>query len=81
MARNSRLTKKVAEAPVARDVSSPNKWPRAGTRQGKRAMTVWVTEDVFKDIKILAIKQDKTIQDLLLEQVNATLVKYGVRRA
>jgi hypothetical protein len=47
------------------------------SRQGKKAITGYFDPAVSKQLKRLALEQDKTVQDLLGEGLNELFTKYG----
>ena len=66
------------EAPAAADAPAPAPSPaRSGGRAGKKAFSVYVTEDKFKRIRHLGVAQIKTNQELIDEALDDLLVKYS----
>ncbi|WP_158684251.1 ribbon-helix-helix domain-containing protein [Methylobacterium sp. 285MFTsu5.1] len=53
----------------------------ASTRIGKRNLTAYVDEETFRQFKVLAAKEDTTIQDLLVEGVNAVFERRRITRS
>lgn len=49
---------------------------RPPSRQGKKNISAWVDPDVLKQVKQIAIDEDKTSQDLLSEALNGLFAKY-----
>lgn len=49
---------------------------RPPSRQGKKNISVWVDPDVIKQLKQIAIAEDKTSQELVCEAINGLFVKY-----
>lgn len=47
------------------------------SRQGKKAITGYFDPAVSKQLKRLALEQDKTVQELLGEGLNELFTKYG----
>lgn len=47
------------------------------SRQGKKAVTVYVSAEMARTIKILAAKNDRQIEDMAREALNDLLRKYG----
>ena len=56
------------------------RFPVASTRQGKRVATVYLEAEALKQLKQLALDEDTTIQELLVEGVNAVFEKRGRSR-
>lgn len=56
------------------------KHPVASTREGKRNLTAYVTEEAFVQFKIRAARENTTVQDLLVEGVNAVFQARGLPR-
>ena len=50
---------------------------RPPKRQGKRAAVAWLEPEAVKQINIMAIEGDTTVQDLLVEAVNDLFAKHG----
>lgn len=50
---------------------------RPPSRQGKRAVAGHFDPAVAKQLKLLAIQQDRTVQALLAEALNDCFLKYG----
>ena len=50
---------------------------RPPSRMGKKALTAYFEPEVLKQLKLLAAKEDKTIQSLLGEAINELFKKYG----
>ncbi|MBC8524334.1 MAG: hypothetical protein ISR54_07670 [Chlorobium phaeobacteroides] len=48
----------------------------APVRRGKKAVTGWFEPDVVRQLKLLGIEQNTTIQDLMKESLNDLFVKY-----
>ncbi|MGZ8218927.1 ribbon-helix-helix domain-containing protein [Methylomagnum sp.] len=47
------------------------------SRQGKKALTGFFDPAISREIKQLALNEDKTVQSLLAEAINDLFVKYG----
>src|SRR4051812_39052339 len=74
-----------AEAPaplpqLAASAPDARKYPVAATRQGKRVASVYLDPDAQKQLHLVAIHEGKTIQDLLIEGVNAVFAARGQSR-
>ena len=59
-----------SRAPGARVARQPQSTQRKG-------QTLRLTRDAWKQLKVLAIDQDRTAHDLLIEAVNDLFSKYG----
>lgn len=46
-------------------------------RIGKKAVTGWFNSDVVKQLKMIGIDRDMSIQDMLAEALNDFFVKHG----
>lgn len=57
---------------------APRKHRVASTREGKRNLTAYVEEEAFMQFKILAVRENTTVQDLLVEGVNAVFKARGL---
>lgn len=73
--------------PASSHVDAPAKkaYPKATTRQGKKAVTVYVEPETMKQLRRLLREaedegQDTTLQDLMIEALNALFAKRGVTR-
>ncbi len=78
-----------AAAPAADPPAAPKgrsrrraaaKTPRSPSRVGKRAAVAWVEPEVVKQLGILAIHEDTTVQDLLAEAIGLLLADRGKQR-
>jgi hypothetical protein len=49
-------------------------------RDGRQFVAAHVTPEAAKQFKLLAIQQDKTTQQMLIEAINDSFVKYGLSR-
>jgi len=58
----------------------PRKYPVAATRQGKRVASVYLEPEAQKQLHLIAVHEGKTIQDLLIEGVNAVFAARGQSR-
>lgn len=78
------LPEPVIEAPPVASVSEPEsagrKYPLAKTREGKRVATVYLEPEALRQLKRAAFDEDKTVQELLVEGVNAVFEKRGLSR-
>lgn len=63
-------------APTAEAVRLPTKPKTTGSRTGKRATPFWTPTAAKKQLDLLAVDMDTTIQALLTEAVNDLFKKY-----
>ena len=47
------------------------------SRRGKRALTGYFDPEVIKQLKLLSVTEDKTMQALMTEAINELFKKYG----
>ena len=66
--------------PPAPDPLPARKYPVAKTREGKRVATVYLEPEALRQLKRIAFDEERTVQDLLLEGVNAVFEKRGHSR-
>jgi hypothetical protein len=59
---------------------APRKYPVAKTREGKRVATVYLEPEALRQLKRAAFDEDKTVQELLVEGVNAVFERRGLGR-
>lgn len=73
-----------APAPEVKSAASPEpaarKYPVAKTREGKRVATVYLEPEALRQLKRVAFDEERTVQDLLTEGVNAVFEKRGLSR-
>jgi hypothetical protein len=50
---------------------------RPPKRQGKRAAVAWIEPEAVKQLNIMAIEGDRTVQDLMVEAINDLFAKHG----
>ena len=67
-------------APAPAPDPAPRKYPVAKTRAGKRVATVYLEPEALRQLKQAAFDEDKTVQELLVEGVNAVFEKRGLSR-
>ena len=48
------------------------------TRKGKKNLSTWVSPEVHQDMKIIAAKENKTIEDVLRDGVNLKRRQHGL---
>ena len=49
------------------------------SRRGKKAITVYFEPDVIKQLKLVGIEEDKSMQDMIAEALNDYFAKHGKR--
>lgn len=69
-----------APPPPAVPPEAARKYPVAKTREGKRVATVYLEPEALRQLKRVAFDEERTVQDLLLEGVNAVFEKRGLSR-
>lgn len=57
----------------------PAKGTGEGSREGKKSLTVWVDVDMVYELKLLAVEQRVSMQELLVGILNDGLRKFGKR--
>lgn len=70
----------VIPAPAPAEAASSGKHPVAKTRAGKRNATVYLDPEAATQLKMIAVREDATIQDLLVEGINEVFAKRGMSR-
>ena len=68
----------VVGSPSSRKVFAAPK-PQPG-RAGKKVVTVYLPESVWRDVKVLAAKTDNTIDALMREGLDLIFEKHGINR-
>jgi hypothetical protein len=66
-------------APVPVEESG-RKYPVAKTREGKRVATVYLEPEALRQLKRIGFDEERTVQELLIEGVNAVFEKRGLSR-
>jgi hypothetical protein len=69
--------------PILPPVPEPEparKYPVAKTREGKRVATVYLEPEALRQLKRIGFDEEKTVQELLTEGVNAVFEKRGLSR-
>lgn len=56
------------------------KYPVAKTREGKRVATVYLEPEALRQLKRIGFDEETTVQELLVEGVNAVFEKRGLSR-
>jgi antitoxin-like ribbon-helix-helix protein len=73
------VTPAAAERHVEETVA-PKTAVKAKGRQGRQFIAAHVVPEAAKQFKLLAVQQDRTTQDLLVEAINDLFAKYGLSR-
>ncbi|MGI2906952.1 ribbon-helix-helix domain-containing protein [Tolypothrix sp. VBCCA 56010] len=67
-------------APVRKEQPANNsKSARPPSRQGKKALGAFVSQETSKQLKQIALDENTSVQDLVVEALNDLFVKYGKR--
>lgn len=66
--------------PVSTPEAKPTRRGRASTREGKRAMQVWLAPEAVLQMNYLALDEDTTVQALMEEAVEALFRAKGKAR-
>jgi hypothetical protein len=53
---------------------------RQASRAGKRTVTAYIDEAAFKALKVIAVEEDVTMQELFAEGINAVFERRGKAR-
>lgn len=56
------------------------KYPVAKTREGKRVATVYLEPEALRQLKRIGFDEETTVQELLVEGINAVFEKRGLSR-
>jgi hypothetical protein len=56
------------------------KYPVTKTHEGKRVATVYLEPEALRQLKRIGFDEERTVQDLLIEGVNAVFEKRGLSR-
>ncbi len=65
---------------AAPEAESRRKYPVAKTREGKRVATVYLEPEALKQLKRIGFDEETTVQELLVEGINAVFEKRGLSR-
>jgi hypothetical protein len=71
---------KPASVPAAAKTRKPAKAAGPNYREGRQFIAGHVPSEAAKQFKLLAVQQDKDVQELLIEAINDVFAKYGVSR-
>jgi len=86
----SQRASKLQQAAKAQKVSKPAPVPdteqlassssvRPPSRQGKKALGAFVTQETSKQLKQIALDENTSVQNLVVEALNDLFIKYGKR--
>jgi hypothetical protein len=75
-ARLGRCWKDLLPAPYER---APVK-QRQPSRRGKKVVTVYLPESVWRDAKMLAVRTDTTIDDIMRRGLDLVFAEHGINR-
>ena len=70
--------KKGNEQQAVTQASKPDTRKLPPTRAGKKQLATWVSAKVHQEMKIIAAKEDKTIEDVVREGVNLKRIQHGL---
>lgn len=66
--------------PAVAPMADARKHVVAKTREGKRNATAYLEAEAFQQLKLIAVREDTTVQALLLEGINEVFAKRGLSR-
>jgi hypothetical protein len=66
--------------PVPEVPAEKPKSQRASTRIGKRLVTAYVEPEALKQLQLLSVTEERTMQDLLTEGINAVFAARNLTR-
>ena len=69
-----------AAEPPMEETAAPKQAVKAKGRAGRQFIAAHVVPEAAKQFKLLAVQQDRTTQDLLVEAINDLFAKYGLSR-
>ncbi|BBE74927.1 ribbon-helix-helix domain-containing protein [Oharaeibacter diazotrophicus] len=72
-----------APAPVAVPTEiqpTGRKYPVARSREGKRVAATYLSGEALKQLKLLALKRDTTVQEILRDGLNLVFEREGMSR-
>ena len=68
-----------AEQPME-ETAAPKTAAKSKGRAGRQFIAAHVVPEAAKQFKLLAVQQERTTQDLLVEAINDLFAKYGLSR-
>ena len=69
-----------AAAQPVEETAAPKTAVKAKGRAGRQFIAAHVVPEAAKQFKLLAVQQERTTQDLLVEAINDLFTKYGLSR-
>ena len=72
--------KEQTSLPATTETSKQTKEATKPGRDGRQFIAGHVTPEAAKQFKLLAVQQDQTTQDLLIEAINDLFAKFGLSR-
>src|SRR3954452_6772409 len=69
-----------AAASEAQAAPAPAAAARSSTRGGKRVVSVFVTPETWKQLRLICLDQEKSLQDLMIEAIDAIFERRGLAR-
>jgi len=76
----ARSTAPLATLEAVPPTKKAERFARPPSRQGKRIVSVYVEPEAAKQLGIMAIREDSSIQVLMVEALNDLFAKRGVNR-
>jgi hypothetical protein len=70
-------TEPVSPQPAVIPSSEESASKQPPSRKGKKALTGYFDPEVLKQLKLMAVAEDKTVQALMTEALNELFKKYG----
>ena len=67
-----------ATSPVGKQVAPSTADPKPQRRAGTRIVSGHFTVPVHKQLRMIAVQEDRTLQDLLAEAINDLFTKRGI---
>ncbi|MBR8840464.1 MAG: hypothetical protein DSM106950_42385 [Stigonema ocellatum SAG 48.90 = DSM 106950] len=78
-AANAQKVSKPAPVPDTEQLASSSRSVRPPSRQGKKALGAFVTQETSKQLKQIALDENTSVQNLVVEALNDLFIKYGKR--
>ena len=66
--------------PAAVEPAPAGRYPKAKTREGKRVATCYLEREAHRQLQKIVFDEETTMQDLLVEGINAVFEKRGLSR-
>ena len=71
------LKAKEAQAPTPERETASEPSERAPSRRGRRAVTFYTTPEAHKQLRLLSVELDRSVQALGIEALNALFAQHG----